>query len=181
MTTIILFNKPFQVLSQFSAQDNKKTLADFIDIKQVYAAGRLDYNSEGLMLLTNDGKLQASLTSPENKKYKTYVVQVEGEIDRRALVRLQRGVELKEGRTLPARVKAVEPPAELWERSPPVRFRKNIPTSWIQIQIREGKNRQVRRMTAAVGFPALRLLRTGIDDYGLGDLKPGEYKILKDS
>ncbi len=179
MTQIVLFNKPFQVMSQFSPQGDKQTLADFIDIKSVYPAGRLDYDSEGLMLLTDNGILQARLTSPENKKYKTYLVQVEGEVDRRALIRLQRGVDLKEGRTLPARVKKIAEPDFLWARNPPIRERKSIPTSWLEVQIREGKNRQVRRMTAAVGYPALRLVRTAIDDYQLEDLQPGQYRVLQ--
>lgn len=178
MSRIVVFNKPYRVISQFSAQGDKQTLADFIPVKDVYAAGRLDYESEGLMLLTDDGKLQASITDPKNKKYKTYVVQLEGQIDRRALVRLQRGVDLKEGRTMAARVKTIQQPGFLWERDPPVRFRRNSPTSWIEIQIREGKNRQVRRMTAAVGFPALRLIRTKIDQWELESLKPGDYRIV---
>jgi len=181
LSVIVLFNKPFQVLSQFSADGDKKTLADFIDVAEVYPAGRLDFDSEGLMLLTDDGKLQARITSPKSKKYKTYLAQVEGEIDRKALVRLQRGIELKEGMTLPARVKKVDEPADLWPRNPPIRFRKNSPTSWLEIQIREGKNRQVRRMTAAVGLPTLRLIRTRIDDWNLDALKPGEFKIIQDS
>lgn len=179
MTLIVLFNKPFRVLSQFSPEGDKKTLADYIDIKQVYPAGRLDYDSEGLMILTDDGRLQARLTDPKSRKYKTYLVQVEGEIDRKAIVALQRGVMLKENRTLPARVRQVDPPENLWQRDPPVRFRKNIPTSWLEIQIREGKNRQVRRMTAAVGFPTLRLVRTRIDDYDLQGLQPGEYQLIE--
>lgn len=175
---LILFNKPYQVMSQFSAEGDKKTLADFIDIKQVYPAGRLDFDSEGLMVLTDDGRLQARITDPKSNKYKTYLAQVEGEVDRRALIRLQRGVELKEGRTLPARAKKVDPPEDLWERNPPIRFRKNLPTSWLEIQIREGKNRQVRRMTAAIGCPTLRLIRTKIDDWDLQELMPGEYRIV---
>lgn len=179
MSRIVLFNKPFRVLSQFSAEGDKKTLADYIDIKGVYPAGRLDFDSEGLMLLTDDGKLQARLTDPKNRKYKTYLVQVEGEIDRKAIVALQRGVTLKEGRSLPARARQVDPPQDLWERDPPVRFRQHIPTSWLEIQIREGKNRQVRRMTAAVGFPTLRLIRTQIDEWSLQGLKPGEYRLME--
>ena len=176
---LILFNKPFRVMSQFSPEGDKQTLADFIDIKKVYPAGRLDFDSEGLMLLTDDGKLQAQITDPKSNKYKTYWVQVEGEMDRRSLIKLQRGVELKEGRTLPARAKKMDPPAGLWPRNPPIRERKHIPTSWVEIQIREGKNRQIRRMTAAVGFPALRLIRVRIDDYELGDLQPGEYRVVE--
>jgi len=176
---LILFNKPFRVISQFSSEGDKTTLAEFIDIKNVYPAGRLDFDSEGLMVLTDDGKLQARITSPDSKKYKTYLVQVEGELDRKALIKLQRGVELKEGRTLPARVKKVAEPEELWERTPPIRFRKDSPTSWLEVQIREGKNRQVRRMTAAVGHPALRLIRTQIDEWDLSGLKPGEYRMVE--
>ena len=175
---LIVFNKPFRVMSQFSPEGDKQTLADFIDIKKVYPAGRLDFDSEGLMLLTDDGKLQAQITDPKSNKYKTYWAQVEGEVDRKALIKLQRGIELKEGRTLPARARKIDEPAGLWPRNPPIRERKNIPTSWIEIQIREGKNRQVRRMTAAVGFPALRLIRAKIDEYELQDLQPGEYRVV---
>ncbi|MDJ0833026.1 MAG: pseudouridine synthase [Gammaproteobacteria bacterium] len=177
---ILLFNKPYRVISQFSSAGDKQTLADYIAIKNVYPAGRLDYESEGLMLLTDDGKLQARITLPASRKYKTYLVQVEGEVERRAIIRLQRGVALKEGRTLPARVKKVDPPDWLWPRDPPVRYRKQIPTSWLEIQIREGKNRQVRRMTAAVGHPTLRLIRTGIDDWVLQGLAPGHYQIIQE-
>lgn len=179
MTNIILFNKPYRVISQFSADGDKQTLADFIPVKDVYPAGRLDYESEGLMLLTSDGKLQARITDPKSNKYKTYIAQLEGEINRRALVQLQRGVDLKEGRTMAARVKAISQPDFLWQRDPPVRFRKNSPTSWIEIQIREGKNRQVRRMTAAVGFPTLRLVRVKIDQWDLASLNPGEYRTVE--
>lgn len=176
MSTIILFNKPYRVLSQFSPQDDKKTLADYIDIRKIYPAGRLDYDSEGLMVLTDDGRLQASITDPKSNTYKTYLVQVEGEVDRKALVRFQRGVDLKQGRTLPARVKKIEPPEDLWDRNPPIRYRKNRPTSWLEFQIREGKNRQIRRMSAAVGYPALRLIRTKIEKWELQGLKPGEFR-----
>ena len=181
MPVIVLFNKPYRVLSQFSAHEGKQTLADFIDIKGVYPAGRLDYESEGLLLLTDDGRLQARLTSPDSRKYKTYQVQVEGEIERRAIVELQRGVKLKEGRTLPARVRRIDQPDDLWPRDPPIRQRQAIPTNWLEIQIREGKNRQVRRMTAAVGYPTLRLIRRAIDQYLLGDLRPGQYRIIEQS
>jgi 23S rRNA pseudouridine2457 synthase len=178
MSEILLFNKPFRVLSQFSGDGDRATLADYIDIKGVYPAGRLDYDSEGLMLLTDDGRLQAQLTSPRNRKFKTYLVQVEGEVTRSAISRLQRGVDLKEGRTLPARARKVDEPADLWPREPPIRERKSIPTEWLEIQIREGKNRQVRRMAAAVGFPVLRLIRTAIDEYRLDGLQPGQYKRI---
>jgi len=181
MSRLLLFNKPFQVISQFSPEQDKTTLAAFIDVAGVYPAGRLDYDSEGLMLLTDDGKLQAQITDPDSHKYKTYLVQVEGELDRKALIRLQRGVELKDGRTLPARARKIDPPPSLWPRDPPIRFRKNIPTSWVEIQIREGRNRQVRRMMAAVGCPALRLIRTQLDQWALDGLQPGEYRMLQES
>lgn len=178
MKTVVLFNKPFHVLSQFSADGDKQTLADFIDIKAVYPAGRLDYDSEGLMVLTDNGKLQARITSPKSRTYKTYLAQVEGEINRKAIVQLQRGVPLKDGKTLPARARKIDPPDDLWPRDPPIRERKNKPTSWVEIQIREGRNRQVRRMTAAVGFPTLRLVRTGIEKWSLQGLQPGEYRLM---
>lgn len=178
MAKIVLFNKPYQVISQFSEAGEKKTLADFIDIKNVYPAGRLDYDSEGLLLLTGDGRLQARITSPKHKTYKTYWAEVEGDINRSAVVSLQRGVELKDGMTLPARVRRIEIPEALWPRNPPVRFRKNIPTSWVEIRICEGRNRQVRRMCAAVGFPVLRLIRSAIGEWSLDGLAPGELKCL---
>jgi 23S rRNA pseudouridine2457 synthase len=174
---LVAFNKPFRVLSQFSPQDDKATLKDHIDIPDIYPAGRLDYDSEGLMLLTDDGRLQAAISSPKSGRYKTYWVQVEGEPSRRALVALQRGVELRDGRTLPARVRRIDEPPDLWPRDPPVRYRKAIPTAWLELQIREGRNRQVRRMTAAVGLPTLRLIRSAIDHWSLDGLKPGEYRI----
>ena len=174
---LLRFNKPFRVLSQFSPEGDKATLKEYIDIPDVYPAGRLDYDSEGLMLLTDDGKLQAAISSPKSGRYKTYLVQVEGEPDRRALMALQRGVELKDGRTLPARVRRVEEPEWLWSRNPPVRYRKSVPTAWLELEIREGRNRQVRRMTAAVGHPTLRLVRTAIDRWSLDGLAPGEYRI----
>ncbi len=177
---LVAFNKPYRVLSQFSPQDDKAVLKDYLDIPGIYPAGRLDYDSEGLMLLTDDGKLQASISSPKSGRYKTYVVQVEGEPDRRALTALQRGVELKDGRTLPARVRAIAEPDWLWPRDPPVRFRKTVPTAWLELQIREGRNRQLRRMTAAVGLPTLRLIRTAIDRWTLDGLRPGEYRIEED-
>ena len=180
MSKVVLFNKPFRVLSQFSADGEKQTLADFIGIKAVYPAGRLDYDSEGLMLLTDDGKLQARITSPKSRTYKTYLVQLEGNINRRSIVQLQRGVELKEGKTLPARVRKITPPNDLWPRNPPIRERRDKPTSWVEIQLREGRNRQVRRMTAAVGFPTLRLIRTGIDKWSLHGLQPGEYCLMNE-
>ena len=175
---IVLFNKPYRVLCQFSPEGDKRTLADFIDVKRVYPAGRLDYDSEGLVLLTDDGKLQARLTSPKNAKYKTYLAQVEGQINQSAVEALTRGVELKDGPTLPARARIIEAPADLWPRDPPIRQRKSIPTSWIELQIREGRNRQVRRMGAAIGFPVLRLVRRAIDHFTVDGLQVGEYRII---
>lgn len=178
MPEVILFNKPYGVLSQFTGDDHEATLAAFIPIKKVYAAGRLDKDSEGLLILTDDGKLQAQISDPRYSKSKTYLAQLEGDIDEEAIARLQAGVELKDGMTLPAKVKAVSEP-ELWPRDPPVRFRKKIPTSWIQLTLREGRNRQVRRMTAAVGYPTLRLVRTQVADWHLQDLQPGKWRRIK--
>lgn len=171
---LILFNKPFQVLSQFSAHEGKDTLANWISLPGVYAAGRLDYDSEGLMLLTNNGSLQALIANPKHKLKKTYWVQVEGEIHAEALRQLSEGVILKDGKTKPATAKLIEEP-KLWPRNPPVRFRANIPTSWVSLTISEGKNRQVRRMTAAVGFPTLRLIRAAIGSWSIEGLTPGQW------
>jgi 23S rRNA pseudouridine2457 synthase len=176
---VVLFNKPYGVLTQFTGQENDITLKDFIDIPNIYAAGRLDKDSEGLLILTDEGKLNQKITNPKAKKYKTYLVQVEGDITDKQLEQLRKGVFLKDGKTLPAKVKKVAQPDWLWPRTPPIRERKNIPTSFILLSIREGKNRQVRRMSAAVGCPTLRLIRVSIEDYQLNDLKPGEYKIIK--
>jgi 23S rRNA pseudouridine2457 synthase len=178
MTTSLLFNKPFRVLSQFSPDPGKQTLADYIDLPGVYAAGRLDFDSEGLMLLTDDGALQARVSNPRHKMPKRYLAQVEGQPDQAALETLARGVELKDGLTRPARVSAVDEPGWLWPRDPPIRARRQIPTQWLQLEINEGRNRQVRRMTAAVGHPTLRLVRIAIGDWTLGELRPGEYRIL---
>ena len=179
---IVLFNKPFQVLCQFTDESEKKrsNLADFIDIKDVYAAGRLDFDSEGLLVLTNDGQLQARISSPKFKLAKTYFVQVEGDVSDLAIAQLKNGVELNDGKTRPANVEKMSEPEWLWDRDPPIRDRKNIPTSWIKLTITEGKNRQVRRMTAAVGFPTLRLIRYSIGDWNLNDLSTGNYSELSE-
>lgn len=178
MTTSLLFNKPFRVLSQFSPEAGKQTLADYIDLPGVYAAGRLDFDSEGLMLLTDDGALQARVSNPRYKTPKTYFAQVEGIPDQAALQALAQGVELKDGLTRQAQVTAIDQPGWLWPRNPPIRERKAIPTQWLQLVIREGRNRQVRRMTAAIGHPTLRLVRIAIGGWRLDDLQPGDYRKL---
>lgn len=175
LSRLILLNKPFGVLSQFSGEPPLRTLADYLDMPGIYPAGRLDKDSEGLLLLTDDGPLQQRIANPRYRKPKTYLAQVEGEIDEAALQRLRAGLELKDGRTRPARASAIDPP-ELWPRDPPVRFRKQIPTSWLELQISEGRNRQVRRMTAAVGFPTLRLVRIAVGDWRLDGLEPGQWR-----
>lgn len=178
MPKLILFNKPFQVLSQFSPMDEKRTLAEFIPVKNVYAAGRLDYDSEGLMVLTDDGKLQQQIADPKEKLEKIYWVQVEGTPNEGALHLLRKGVLLKDGITRPAKATILENP-HVWERNPPIRVRKSIPDSWIELRIKEGKNRQVRRMTATIGFPTLRLIRVGIGDWNLDGLGIGEWKEIE--
>ena len=177
MSRLILFNKPFQVLSQFTDSEGRNTLADFITEPGIYPAGRLDYDSEGLLLLTNDGKLQHRIASPDMKLPKTYVIQVEGDITEEALQQLRKGVVLKDGLTRPAKARKIAAP-DFPPRQPPVRERKNIPTSWVELIISEGRNRQVRRMSAAVGFPTLRLVRTCIGSWQLDGLKTGEHKEI---
>ena len=178
MAKVVLFNKPFHVLSQFTDQAGRKNLSAFIDIPQVYVAGRLDYDSEGLLVLTDNGKLQHQITHPQKKMAKTYWVQLEGEITDQALRQLQSGVELNDGKTRPAKVKRIAQPAQLWPRLPAVRYRKDIPSSWLSLTIVEGRNRQVRRMTAAVGFPTLRLIRYAVGAWSLDGIKPGEYRLI---
>ena len=177
MARLLLFNKPFRVLSQFSADGDKVTLSRYLDVPGVYAAGRLDYDSEGLLILTDDGKLQARIADPRHKLEKTYLAQVEGVPDAAALTTLAEGVELNDGRTRPAQARLVDEPDWLWSRQPPIRVRREIPTQWIELTLREGRNRQVRRMTAALGHPTLRLVRTRIGDWSLNGLQPGEYRL----
>jgi 23S rRNA pseudouridine2457 synthase len=176
MSKIILFNKPYQVLCQFTPVEGKKTLADYIDVPGVYAAGRLDFESEGLLVLTDDGKLQAQIAEPKHKQPKCYLAQVENVPQRKSLVTLSRGVKLKDGVTRPGRVRMVDEPGWLWPRQPPIRQRRDIPTQWLELEISEGKNRQVRRMTAAVGHPTLRLIRTNVANWTLADLQPGNWR-----
>lgn len=173
---IVLFNKPFRVLSQFTTQGDKRTLADFIDIRNVYAAGRLDYDSEGLLILTDDGRQQQRIANPRYRKTKSYWVQVEGIPSQGDLERLRSGVKLKDGPTRPAVVDLIEPP-DIGERVPPVRERRNIPTSWLDLTITEGRNRQVRRMTAHIGFPTLRLIRHRVGDWHLAGIRVGTFVV----
>jgi len=172
---LIVFNKPFDVLCQFTDKEGRRTLADFISVPRVRPAGRLDYDSEGLLLLTDDGTLQNRIAEPKHKLPKTYWVQVEAVPDTPALEKLRRGVQLNDGRTRPAQA-CIIPEPELWPRDPPIRMRRNIPTTWIELTLSEGRNRQVRRMTAAVGFPTLRLVRVAIGPYRLAGLAPGEWR-----
>jgi len=178
MSKLIVFNKPYGVICQFSKHEKHPSLAEYIDIKDVYAAGRLDHDSEGLLLLTDDGQLQNKIASPKNKMKKTYWVQVDKEITQQAIEQLKKGVTLKDGLTKPAQAKIISEPENLWPRDPPVRYRKDIPTSWLELTISEGRNRQVRRMTAAVGFPTLRLIRCRIGEWQLNNIQPGEFVVL---
>jgi len=173
----VVFNKPFDVLSQFTDPEGRQTLADFIKLKNIYPAGRLDRDSEGLLILTSYGKLQHYISQPRYKMEKTYWAQVERDITPEAIEQLRTGVKLKDGMTAPARVNVIDEP-DVWPRNPPIRERKNIPTSWIEISISEGRNRQVRRMTAEAGFPTLRLIRVAIGPWRLENLNPGEYRQI---
>ncbi len=176
MSRLILFNKPYGVLSQFTDAEGRPTLADYIDLPGVYPAGRLDRDSEGLLLLTDDGALAHRLTHPKKATWKTYWVQVEGDPNEADLQPLREGVSLKDGPARPARARLIDTP-ELWPRTPPVRFRKSVPDRWLEIRIREGRNRQVRRMTAAIGLPTLRLVRVAVGDWRLDQLPPGRFRV----
>jgi len=176
MTKLVLFNKPFQVMSQFRESGDKVTLGSYFNDPDLRIAGRLDYDSEGLLLLSDDGQLVQKITNPRYKLKKTYWAQVEGELTGDALERLRNGVQLKDGKTLPASAKLIDEPTALWDRIPPIRERASIPVSWLELTISEGRNRQVRRMTAAVDFPTLRLIRVRVGDWSVAGLEPGEWK-----
>lgn len=179
MPKLLVFNKPYGVLSQFTPEGRWRGLADFISVKGVYVAGRLDADSEGLLLLTDDGRLQAAIADPRFKLEKTYWAQVEGVLEDHQLEPLRRGLDLGDFSSRPARAVNIADPSALWPRDPPIRFRKNVPTSWLEIVIAEGKNRQVRRMTAALGAPTLRLVRAAIGALRLGALRPGEFCLYE--
>jgi len=178
MDSLILVNKPMNVLSQFSAEGQKVGLSSVLSAPGYRVAGRLDSDSEGLLILTSNGRIQARLTQPKKQVWKQYWVQVEGLPQSQALEKLRRGLLLKDGPTLPARVDIISPPP-VWDRAPPIRYRANIPTTWLNIQIQEGRNRQIRRMTACVGHPTLRLVRHRVGDFELGALQPGEYRFVE--
>lgn len=178
MPVVLLLNKPYGVLCQFTDKQDRPTLADYVPVKDVYAAGRLDRDSEGLVVLTDDGRLQHKITDPDNKMEKTYWVQLEHMISDEALQALRDGVDLRDGKTRRAKAKRINEPASLWPRSPPIRQRKQIPTSWIELTLSEGRNRQVRRMTAAVGFPTLRLIRYRVGSWTIDGIPCGEYASL---
>jgi 23S rRNA pseudouridine2457 synthase len=181
VSRIVFLNKPYGVLSQFTPEGKWRALAEFIPLKGVYVAGRLDADSEGLLILTDDGKLQAQIADPKHKLEKTYWAQVEGIPDEAALDRLRAGIALADFTAQPAKVRRVDEPANLWPRDPPIRFRAAIPTSWLEIRIAEGKNRQVRRMTAAIGYPTLRLIRAAIGAATLDGLVPGAWRQIEGS
>jgi len=179
MARLVLLNKPYDVLCQFTDEQGRRTLKDLCPLPNVYPAGRLDRDSEGLVLLTDDGRLQAMIADPRFRKLKVYLVQVEGEVTDEALEALRQGPRLKDGPTRETRAQRVVEPQWLWPRDPPVRFRKTVPTSWIELTLTEGRNRQVRRMTAAVGFPTLRLLRLRVGDWSIEGLAPGDWRVLQ--
>ncbi len=176
MPRVILLNKPYDVLCQFTDGAGRRTLAEVVAVPGVYPAGRLDRDSEGLLVLTDDGRLQARIANPRHRTEKTYLAQVEGLPDPAAVQALERGIVLKDGPTLPARVRQVPPPAWLWPRDPPIRVRQSVPDCWLELTIREGRNRQIRRMTAAVGHPTLRLIRWRVGDWTLAGLAPGAWR-----